>query len=79
MEVTVLCYGHLRDHLPAESDRNGVMLDLPEPADVAAALAALELPETHVFMILVNGHRSELSTELRQGDEVTLMPPFSGG
>ena len=79
MKVTLLCFGHLKDHLPVRGERNAASIDLPAGADVSAAIVALGLPRGHVFMVLVNGRRADLSTELHEGDEVTLMPPFSGG
>lgn len=79
MNVTLRCFGLLKQHLPPEASSNWVSLDLPEDADVAAAAEAIGARRQDLFAVLVNGRRSDSRTVLREGDEVTLMPPFSGG
>ncbi len=79
MKVTVVCFGPLRDYLPEHAEGNRALVDVPDGDDVAAVVEALSAPPGAVFAVLVNGERALLSTELRAGEEVTLMPPFSGG
>ena len=79
MTVTVVLFGLLRDHLPAGSEGNRGTVQLPEDADVETLVLALQIPYRRVYAILVNGEQAEGSTKLNEGDEVTLMPPFSGG
>ncbi len=79
MKVRVICFGLLRDYLPAGSEDNRASVALPEGADVEALVLELQIPYRRVYGILVNGHQAEGSIELNDGDEVTLMPPFSGG
>jgi molybdopterin converting factor small subunit len=79
MEVTVLLFGLLRDHLPPGSDGNRAAISVPDEADVESVVLALQIPYRRVYAVLVNGEQVEGSTPLAEGDEVTLMPPFSGG
>ena len=79
MKVTVACFGRLKELLPSEGPHNRASLELPEGADVAAAAHAIGAGRQDLFAVLVNGERSEPHRVLHEGDEVTLMPPFSGG
>ena len=79
MTVTVVLFGLLRDHLPPGTEGNKVSVDLPAKADIEALVLTLQIPYRRVYAVLVNGEQGEGTTELSEGDEVTLMPPFSGG
>ena len=79
MMVTVVLFGLLRDYLPAGAEGNKAWVDLPAEGDVETLVLALQIPYRRVYAILVNGEQAEGSTKLNEGDEVTLMPPFSGG
>ena len=79
MKVTVVLFGLLRDYLPPEASGNQAPLLLPDGADIETVVLALQIPYRRVYAILVNGEQAEGSTRLSDGDEVTLMPPFSGG
>jgi acyl-CoA reductase-like NAD-dependent aldehyde dehydrogenase/molybdopterin converting factor small subunit len=78
MKVDVVCYGALRNYLPDEPSRQA-RVELGEGATVEAVVTALGIPGQHVFAVLLNGVETTRSTVLADGDEVTLMPPFSGG
>lgn len=79
MRVSLVCFGALREHLPAASSGNRVALDLPEGATAGDAVDALGAPRRLVFALLIDGRRADLSSPLHEGAEVTLMPPFAGG
>ena len=79
MNVTVVLFGLLRDYLPQGSEGNRGAVALPVEADIETLVLALQIPYRRVYAILVNGEQAEGSTKLNDGDEVTLMPPFSGG
>jgi molybdopterin converting factor small subunit len=78
MDVTVVCYGVMRDFLP-QSDRNKALLTLPETATVQDLLEEMGAPSQLVHVCLLDGRRVGLEEALTEGAEVTLMPPFSGG
>lgn len=79
MKVTLVCFGALKERLSAGGSRNRVSVEVPVGADVATAAAAIGAYERDLFAVLVNGERCDARKVLREGDEVTLMPPFSGG
>ena len=79
MRIEVVCFGMLRDHLPPGSQGNRARMELAPDASVDQVGQVLGIPERQVFALLVNGERANLDQILQEGDEVTLMPPFSGG
>ncbi len=79
MRVDVILFGLLRDYLPSGATGNRATVEVAEGADVESVVLALQIPYRRVYALLVNGEQGEGSTRLSEGDEVTLMPPFSGG
>ena len=84
MQVKILAFGVLKDLLGGAT----VQLDLAQGATVADLLRILEQQtsnlsmQTHVWQSLavaVNREYSSASAVLREGDEVALLPPVSGG
>ncbi|HEX2240714.1 MAG TPA: MoaD/ThiS family protein [Actinomycetota bacterium] len=79
MKVRILCFGPMREYLPPDSDGRVAELEVAEGGRVRAVVNALGAPERLVFSVLVDGLRGNLESELHEGAEVTLMPPFTGG
>ena len=78
MNVTVVCFGAMRDYLP-DSSTNEARLELGEGATVEELVKRLGAPSGLAASILLGDVRGHLSDVLRDGVRVTLMPPFSGG
>ena len=76
MDVTVVCYGALRDRIEGQRETS---LTMASDADVSTVIAALGIEPGSVFQILVNEEQAARSRRLNEGDTVTLMPPFTGG
>ncbi len=78
IQVRVLCFGVLKDWLGARGT-----VELPEGATVAELLARLseDRPEPLLrgIAVSVNAEFATLAHLLRDGDEVGLLPPVSGG
>jgi len=79
VNLQVVCYGVLRDHLPEDAVGNVARIEIASGSKVEDLASHLGIPEQQVFALLVNGERADLTQNLQEGDEVTLMPPFSGG
>ena len=79
MNVTLVCFGVMREYLPEGTAGNSVGLDVPESSTVGNVIDTLGAPRRVVHAILVNEEPSDLSKELRDGDQLTLMPHYSGG
>lgn len=79
MRVRVVCFGAMRDFLPADANGNVAEVELPDGATVGDLADAVGAPRHLVFSVLVDEERADIDTELPEGAEVTLMPPFTGG
>jgi molybdopterin converting factor small subunit len=77
MRVTVKLYGPLRRFLAAGA--NEAVLDLPEGAAVADAVAALGIPPEHAQMIISGEDQLSPTSVLHDGQEFDLFPPLAGG
>ncbi len=76
MKVAVRLFAGLRERAGARS----VELELPDGASLGAVWPALGLgDEPDGLLLAVNREYAERSRELRDGDEVALIPPVSGG
>ncbi|EPR35517.1 thiamine S protein [Alkalidesulfovibrio alkalitolerans DSM 16529] len=74
MKIEVRCFATLGKFTPADG-----LLDLPEGAAVAAAMAALGVPPEEVKIIFVNGKAVPPETALADGDRLGLFPAVGGG
>lgn len=74
-----MCFGALKEHLPDDAEQGRAELDVEGAASVRDIVTLLGAPERLIHSVLVDGARVELSQELTEGAEVTLMPPFAGG
>ena len=79
MLVRVLCFGVLKEWLGAAA----ATIELPEGATVAALLAELSARRGSDVLrgiaVSVNAQFAAAAQVLREGDEVGLLPPVSGG
>ena len=79
MKVGVTCFGAVREYLPEGTAGNRAEVEVDEAATVGVLVDRLGAPRRLIFSLLVDGTHAGLDAELRDGSEVTLMPPFSGG
>lgn len=83
--LTLLYFARLRDALGISSER----IDLPAEVNDVAALVALlrhrggaweaELARGGAFRVAVNQDMADAATALKDGDEVAIFPPVTGG
>ncbi|MPZ69616.1 MAG: hypothetical protein GEU71_08810 [Actinobacteria bacterium] len=79
MRIDVLCFGAFKDYLPDDADGNRGSLEVPGGSTVGHVVDALGAPRALVFGVLVDGQQAPLDSEIHEGAEITLMPPYSGG
>src|SRR5665809_120612 len=79
MKVSAVCFGQMREFLPPDAEGNRATLELDDTARVLDLVHMVGAPERLIYVLLVNGERGRLEDPLADGDEVTLMPPYSGG
>ncbi len=77
MKVEVHLLGILAQYSPAGEEK--FKADLPEEATVQQLLEDLKFPASLERMILVNGVQAQLSTRLKNGDDVFIFAPAAGG
>ncbi len=81
MQIQVLYFAVFRERL----GKSGETLELPDGADVRAALEALAARHAPVralrgtYQVAVNQAVAPLDTALSDGDELVLIPPVAGG
>jgi len=77
MIVQVIASGYLKKY----SGRNTSLasIEIHEGARVKDLVALLELPEDERFIVAVNGELVPFGHALKNGDQVRLIPPISGG
>ncbi len=85
MRVTVLYFGILKDLFALDPEQLNGPLDLPDGATVQSLLSLLQARTSkqseiwRTLAVAVNREYASFSTLLREGDEVALLPPVSGG
>ena len=79
LEVKVLCFGAMREFLPPDSPGNSTVVQIPSGSRAGHVVDALGAPRRLVYALLVDGVQATLESEVQDGSEVTLMPPFAGG
>ncbi len=83
MQVNVKLFGALRQYLPAGSGFNSCQLTTTERPLLDEVLAMLPIPDSKAYLVILNDekiNRQEYtSTQLRENDELVLLPPIKGG
>lgn len=80
MEVNVLAFGIVREIVSGSS----VRIHVPEGASAAELKTALEhayprLQQLASWLLAVNNEYAAADTQIREKDEIALIPPVSGG
>ncbi len=79
MHITAKLHGTLRKYLPAGSPGNATQVEVPDGATVADVVSQLNIPPGHAKMIVSGDEHLELTSVLRDGQELNLFPPLAGG
>lgn len=79
MEITVKLWGNIPYHSPEAKGRFSFTRTVEEGTTVQKLIEDLGLPEKLPYTIVLNGLTIESECILRDGDEVALFAPFSGG
>lgn len=82
MQVSVKLYGTLRRRRPDSAPgapHHPFVVSLPDGASVLELSGILGINSGLVSAVAVNGQVASNETTLKEGDEVALFPPASGG
>ncbi len=83
MQVTVKLFGALRQFLPAGSGFNSCQLTTTVNSMLEDVLGMLTIPEHKAYLVIVNDEKINredyASIQVRENDEIVLLPPIKGG
>jgi sulfur carrier protein ThiS len=83
MQVTVKLFGALRQFLPAGSGFNSCQLTPTANSVLEDVLGMLTIPEHKAYLVIVNDEKINredyASIQVRENDEIVLLPPIKGG
>ena len=79
MKVTVRLFGTLSRSYPGYQHPQGMEVEIPDGATVKDLLAVLEIPDSQVPVVIVEGRVLRADDEVRSGALVNVMQPIQGG
>ena len=83
MQVTVKLFGALRQFLPSGSGFNSCRLTTTANSMLEDVLGMLTIPEHKAYLVIVNDEKINredyASIQVRENDEIVLLPPIKGG
>jgi molybdopterin converting factor small subunit len=79
VEIEIKLWGNIAYHSPEAKGRFSLKRSVDEGKTVQKAVEELKLPKGLNYIISVNGRAIEAEYFLKDGDEVALFAPFSGG
>jgi len=77
MDINVRFFASLRDRMGRADDKVSFDKDVATVEDVWAEVSSEPLPGN--ILVAVNQEYTDLSQELKSGDEVAFFPPVTGG
>jgi molybdopterin converting factor small subunit len=79
VEIEIKFWGNIAYHSPEARGRFSLKKSLDEEKTVQEVIEDLKLPKELDYIITVNNRTIEAEYFLKDGDEVALFAPFSGG
>jgi molybdopterin converting factor small subunit len=76
--VSVRLFASLRRYVPSGA-RDPLVVELREGATVGDVLRSLGIPPERAHMVVGSEGQIELSTAVRDGQELNVYPPLAGG
>ena len=82
-KATIKLFASLSEYLPPGAKYNAVEVKLENGTTIAAALADMKVPEGLCHLVLLNGifvpPGQRPTTQIGEGDVVSVWPPVAGG
>ncbi len=79
MKIMVKLYGTLSQRFPGYEAKHGIEVDIPDGARVKNLLAHLEIPESSMGIIAMEGCIMRFDDKLIDGAAVNVLQPVFGG
>jgi len=76
MRLTVTLYGNLPSYV---GGREKFTLELEPGTTVQDLIKQLRLPKEEIWLVSINGSRAAETQPLRDGDDICIFEPVSGG
>jgi len=76
ISVSVRFYEELNDFLPIEKQKREFAVSLEEPQPVGRLIQSLDVPQSEVDLVLVNGESVSFSYQVQNGDRISAYPIF---
>jgi molybdopterin converting factor small subunit len=74
-QIQIKLFATLQQFSPPSADSYGIQQGM----SIRSLLKELDIPETRVRLIFIDGLRAELSSTLKGGERVGIFPPVGGG
>ncbi|MBU1698670.1 MAG: MoaD/ThiS family protein [Candidatus Eisenbacteria bacterium] len=79
MKITLRAGGILKNKLKTDADEHTMTIETKEGLTLREILKQADVPEEFVAFAIVAGEVQRLKYVPKDGDEITLQPPVSGG
>lgn len=83
MKISLKTAGTLGQFLPPGSARNNAQLELPDGASPIDVIVKLGMPPADSYLVTLNGAIvptvQRAACTLKEGDQLSVMPPLKGG
>ena len=79
MKVKVRMFGTLGNQFPGHDPLNGFEVEIPDNASVGDLLDQLQIPESKIGLVSVQGHPVRAAHILKPEDFVRIFRPIFGG
>jgi len=79
MKLSVKIYGTLRQQVPAYQHSQGIEVELPDGGTAQDLLTCLKIPDNQRAVIVMNGQILNEDDTMRDGVQIHVLQPVSGG
>ena len=79
MKVEINLYATLARYLPQDVIDNNRLIDVREGSTIEELLLVLNVPDTQVKLIFLDGVRASKKEILKEGSRIGVFPPVGGG
>ncbi|MFH0888311.1 MAG: MoaD/ThiS family protein [Planctomycetota bacterium] len=78
MKIKISAYGILKSYL-GSSNSTSVEREIAQPKSISEIASELGIPDGMVMLVAVNDEQKNFDYIPKEGDEIKLIPPISGG
>lgn len=79
MKVQIRLFGTLGNEYPNHDPLKGLELDVPKGSTVADLLEKLDISQSKISIVSINGQLVKVTNQLKDGDFIRVFQPIFGG